>query len=243
MSLLKPSEHDEGEHHPKRFGMAARLRNYLFTGLIIAGPIGITLYVTWSTIQWIDGIVKPFIPAQYNPDTYLPIEVPGVGLIAAIFGLITVGFITASILGRSLISFGESLVDRTPVVRNLYRGLKQIFETALSQKGQSFKRAGLIEYPRRGLWAIVFVSTDARGEVLEKTGDEGEAMASVFLPTTPNPTSGFLLFVPKTDIKLLDMSVEDAAKLVISAGLVMPDEDNGADPKPVPIPPDKVAAE
>lgn len=242
MSLLKPSEHDEGEHHPKRFGMAARLRNYLFTGLIIAGPIGITLYVTWSTIQWIDGIVKPFIPAQYNPDTYLPIEVPGVGLIAAIFGLITVGFITASILGRSLIGFGESLVDRTPVVRNLYRGLKQIFETALSQKGQSFKRAGLIEYPRRGLWAIVFVSTDARGEVLEKTGGDGEAMASVFLPTTPNPTSGFLLFVPKTDIKLLDMSVEDAAKLVISAGLVMPDDDPGADPKPVPLP-DKVAAE
>lgn len=210
----------------------ARLRNYLFTGLIITGPIGITLYVTWSTIQWIDGLIKPFIPLRYNPDTYLPIEVPGVGLFAAIFGLVLIGFVTASIIGRSLLGYGESVVDRTPVVRNLYRGLKQIFETALSQKGKSFQKAGLVEYPRKGLWAIVFLSTDAKGEVLAKTGEDGQDMISVFLPTTPNPTSGFLLFVPKEDINELDMSVEDAAKLVISAGLVMPASLEGVENQP-----------
>lgn len=242
MSPKKVQDHGGRDHHPKRFGLAARLRNYLFTGLIVAGPIGITLYLTWSTIQWIDRLIKPFIPAAYNPDTYISVEVPGVGLIAALMGLIFVGFITASIVGRSLLSYGESMVDRTPVVRNLYRGLKQIFETALSQKGQSFQRAGVVEYPRKGLWAIVFLATDAKGEILEKAGEEGAEMVSVFLPTTPNPTSGFLLFVPKKDIQLLDMSVEDAAKLVISAGLVMPDDKDEPDLSS-PEEPKKIAAE
>ncbi|MEM8811196.1 MAG: DUF502 domain-containing protein [Pseudomonadota bacterium] len=215
---------DDHEPHHKRPGLIARLRNYLLTGLVVTGPIGITLYLTWSIIQWIDGLVKPLIPRGYNPDTYLPIEVPGVGLIAALIGLIIIGFLTANLVGRSILGFGESLVDQTPLVRNLYRGLKQIFETALSQKGQSFQRAGMVEYPRKGIWAIVFISTDARGEILEKAGDSSQPMVSVFLPTTPNPTSGFLLFVPREDVHLLDMSVEDAAKLVISAGLVMPDD-------------------
>lgn len=232
MSPKKTKDPSGHEVPPKRFGFMARLRNYLFTGLIITGPIGITLYVTWSTIQWIDGLIKPFIPLRYNPDTYLPIEVPGVGLFAAIFGLVLIGFVTASIIGRSLLGYGESVVDRTPVVRNLYRGLKQIFETALSQKGKSFQKAGLVEYPRKGLWAIVFLSTDAKGEVLAKTGEDGQDMISVFLPTTPNPTSGFLLFVPKEDINELDMSVEDAAKLVISAGLVMPASLEGLENQP-----------
>ena len=212
-----------------------RLRNYFLTGLIVAGPVGITLYLTWSIIQWIDNLVKPFIPAVYNPDTYLSVEVPGVGLIAAIIGLVLVGFVTANIIGRSVLNFGESLLDQMPVVRNLYRGLKQIFETALSQRGQSFQKAALIEYPRRGLWAIVFISTDAKGEILTKAGDDGEPMVSVFLPTTPNPTSGFLLFVPRGDIRLLDMSVEEAAKLVISAGLVVPDEKPGGAVRAKPV--------
>lgn len=232
MSPKKTKDPSGHEAPVKRFGLMARLRNYLFTGLIITGPIGITLYVTWSTIQWIDSLIKPFIPLRYNPDTYLPIEVPGVGLFAAIFGLVLIGFVTASIIGRSLLGYGETVVDRTPVVRNLYRGLKQIFETALSQKGKSFQKAGLVEYPRKGLWAIVFLSTDAKGEVLAKTGEDGQEMISVFLPTTPNPTSGFLLFVPKEDINELDMSVEDAAKLVISAGLVMPASMEGLENKP-----------
>ncbi|MEI2386004.1 DUF502 domain-containing protein [Breoghania sp. JC706] len=198
-----------------------RLRTYFLTGLVIAGPIGITLYLSWSLIQWIDGWVKPLLPVHYNPDTYLPFPVPGVGLIVSVCVLIMVGFLTANIAGRSLISFGERILGRMPLVRNLYSGLKQIFETVLSESGSSFKRAGIIEYPRKGLWAIVFLATDTKGEVAVRL-DHHDEMISVFLPTTPNPTSGFLLFVPRREVILLDMTVEEAAKLVISAGLVTP---------------------
>lgn len=198
-----------------------RLRNYFLTGLVIAGPIGITLWLTWTFIQWVDGWVKPFVPKVYNPDTYLPFPVPGFGLIVAIVLLTIVGFVTANFAGRSLLSFGESVVGRMPLVRNIYSGLKQIFETVLDERGSSFTKAALIEYPRKGLWAIVFISTQTKGEVARRLSDKAD-LVSVFLPTTPNPTSGFLLFVPREDVIELKMSVEDAAKLVISAGLVNP---------------------
>ena len=198
-----------------------RLRNYFLTGLVIAGPIGITLWLTWTFIKWVDGWVKPFVPKLYNPDTYLPFPIPGFGLIVAVFVLTVVGFLAANFLGRSFLSVGEKIVGRMPLVRNIYSGLKQIFETVLDQRGSSFTTAALIEYPRRGLWAIVFISTDTKGEVERRLKDKADTL-SVFLPTTPNPTSGFLLFVPKEDVIELDMSVEDAAKLVISAGLVNP---------------------
>ncbi|KZM49188.1 membrane protein [Labrenzia sp. OB1] len=218
-------------HRP---GAATRVRNYFLTGLVITGPIGITLWLTWTIIKWVDGWVKPFVPKIYNPDTYLPFPIPGFGLIVAFFVLTIVGFLAANFLGRSLISIGENIVGRMPLVRNIYNGLKQIFETVLDQRGSSFTKAALIEYPRRGLWAIVFISTDTKGEVARRLKDAAETV-SVFLPTTPNPTSGFLLFVPKEDVVELNMSVEDAAKLVISAGLVSPKypdilEDAIADP-------------
>jgi len=218
-------------HRP---GAATRLRNYFLTGLVIAGPIGITLWLTWTFIKWVDGWVKPFVPRVYNPDTYLPFPVPGFGLIVAIIVLTIVGFLAANFMGRSLISIGESIVGRMPLVRNIYSGLKQIFETVLDERGDSFTKAALIEYPRRGLWAIVFISTDTKGEVAKRLKDTADTV-SVFLPTTPNPTSGFLLFVPREDVIELNMSVEDAAKLVISAGLVSPKypdilEDSIADP-------------
>ncbi|GAA0781133.1 DUF502 domain-containing protein [Roseibium denhamense] len=212
---------DDGHKIGQRPGAATRLRNYFLTGLVITGPIGITLWLTWTFIQWVDSWVKPVVPRVYNPDTYLPFPVPGFGLIVAILVLTIVGFLAANFLGRSLISFGENLVGRMPLVRNLYSGLKQIFETVLDERGNSFSRAALIEYPRPGLWAIVFISTDTKGEVAKRLKDKS-ATVSVFLPTTPNPTSGFLLFVPKEDIIELSMGVEDAAKLVISAGLVSP---------------------
>ncbi|WP_209017073.1 DUF502 domain-containing protein [Roseibium aggregatum] len=205
-------------HRP---GAATRLRNYFLTGLVITGPIGITLWLTWTFIKWVDGWVKPFVPKVYNPDTYLPFPVPGFGLIVAFFVLTIVGFLAANFLGRSLISFGENLVGRMPLVRNIYSGLKQIFETVLDERGNTFTKAALVEYPRRGLWAIVFISTDTKGEVEKRLKNKADTV-SVFLPTTPNPTSGFLLFVPKEDVVELKMSVEDAAKLVISAGLVSP---------------------
>ena len=208
-----------GHHRP---GAATRLRNYFLTGLVITGPIGITLWLTWTFIKWVDGWVKPFVPKVYNPETYLPFSVPGFGLIVAILVLTVVGFLAANFLGRSLITFGENLVGRMPLVRNIYSGLKQIFETVLDERGNSFTKAALIEYPRKGLWAIVFISTETKGEVARRLKDRAETV-SVFLPTTPNPTSGFLLFVPKDDVVELSMGVEDAAKLVISAGLVSPD--------------------
>ncbi|MEP3276386.1 MAG: DUF502 domain-containing protein [Stappiaceae bacterium] len=199
-----------------------RIRNYFLTGLVIAGPLGITLYLTWSLIQWVDSWVKPLIPAVYNPENYLPFAVPGLGLIMSFIVMTIIGFLTANFVGRTLISYGEQVVGRMPLVRNLYRGLKQIFETVLSERGNSFQKAAIIEYPRKGLWAIVFVATPTRGEVSGKISAHDE-LVSVFLPTTPNPTSGFLLFVPTEDLIELDMSVEDAAKLVISAGLVTPE--------------------
>ncbi|MDJ0929649.1 DUF502 domain-containing protein [Breoghania sp.] len=212
-----------------------RLRTYFLTGLVIAGPIGITLYLSWSLIQWIDGWVKPLLPVHYNPDTYLPFPVPGVGLFVSIAMLILVGFLTANIAGRTLLGYGERILGRMPLVRNLYSGLKQIFETALSESGTSFKHAGIIEYPRQGLWAIVFLATDTEGEVAAKLEEHDDDMLSVFLPTTPNPTSGFLLFVPRNEVVLLDMTVEEAAKLVISAGLVTPPYKPGAKALPEPI--------
>ncbi|WP_051241469.1 DUF502 domain-containing protein [Stappia stellulata] len=202
-----------------------RLRNYFLTGLVIAGPLGITAYLTWSIVQWVDGWIKPLIPGVYNPDTYLPFPIPGIGLIVAFLGLVVIGFLTANIAGRTLISYGESLLGRMPVVRNLHSGLKQIFETILAERSNSFKKAAIIQYPRPGLWAIVFIATNARGEVAHKLHDYNEDVTAVFLPTTPNPTSGFLLFVPREEIIELDMTVEAAAKLVISAGLVSPDWD------------------
>ncbi|NVK35863.1 MAG: DUF502 domain-containing protein [Rhodobacteraceae bacterium] len=219
------SEAGDPEHPvaPKmRAKFSTRVRNYFLTGLVITGPIGITLWLTWTFIQWVDGWVKPLVPVAYNPETYLPFSVPGLGLIVAVILLSIVGFFAANFLGRSLLSFGESLVNRMPLVRNLYSGLKQIFETVLDERANSFSKAVLIEYPRKGMWAIAFLATQSRGEVAHRLADQ-ENLVAVFLPTTPNPTSGFLLFVPRSDVIELDMGVEDAAKLVISAGLVTPE--------------------
>jgi len=211
------------EQHPKRrVGLGMRLRNYFLTGLVIAAPLSITIYITWTFVGWVDAWVKPWIPARYNPDHYLPFTVPGFGLIVAILLLIILGATTANLFGRTVIAYGEMLLDRMPLVRSIYRGLKQIFETVLSQTQQSFQDVGLIEYPRPGLWAIVFVATSTKGELKHKAGGDETDLLSVFLPTTPNPTSGFLLIVPRKDVVILDMSVEDAAKVVISGGLVTP---------------------
>lgn len=200
-----------------------RLRNYFLTGIVVTAPIAITAYLVWAFVGWVDGWVKPLIPHAYNPDSYLPFTVPGFGLIVAIVLLTLVGFLTANIVGRAIIRLGEYVLDRMPLVRSVYRGLKQIFETVLSGKSNTFKRVGLIEYPRKGLWSIVFLATDAEGEVSDALADRAGKTTAVFLPTTPNPTSGFLLYVPKSDIIDLSMSVEEGAKLIISAGLVSPE--------------------
>lgn len=200
-----------------------RLRNYFLTGFIVTAPLAITAYLAWSFVGWVDSWVKPYIPARYNPDNYLPFAVPGFGLIVALVLITLIGFLTANIIGRTIISYGEYLLGRMPLVRSIYRALKQILETVLAERSDTFKKVGLIEYPRRGLWALVFIAKEARGEVRHVTnGDDNPAIA-VFLPTTPNPTSGYLLYVPKEEIIELEMSIEDAAKLVVSAGLVTPE--------------------
>lgn len=213
-TLLKPA---------KKTSIGARIRTYFLTGLVVAAPIGITLYLTRWFVEVVDEWFMPLIPEAYRPENYLSISIPGLGLLVALVVLTLLGALTANFFGRQVLSLGERIVERMPVVRTVYGALKQIFETVLAQSTTSFRDVGLIEYPRKGLYALVFVTTATKGEVASRVPD-GTELVSVFLPTTPNPTSGFLLFVPKTDIQILDMSVEEAAKLVISAGLVVPGE-------------------
>jgi uncharacterized membrane protein len=194
--------------------------NFL-TGLVVVVPAVLTLWLTWAFITLVDEKVVPLVPAPYNPRTYIDADIPGFGVIIFLVFTTVVGYFAKRVFGRQLIRLGESIVSQMPVVRSVYNAAKQIVETILSQSKTSFRQACLVEYPRRDIWAIAFVATDTRGEIIEKRG--GEEMVSVFLPTTPNPTSGFLLFVPKKDVILLDMSIEEAAKLVISAGLVVPE--------------------
>ncbi len=217
---MDPEDTDLPHHDPsRRATMMHRLRNYFLTGTIIAAPLFLTVYITWTFVKWVDSWVTPFIPPMYRPDHYLPFSVPGFGLVVALVFLTLLGFLTANIIGRQTVLLGELLVGRMPIVRNLYRGLKQIFETVLSRRAGAFKTVALIEYPRKGIWSLVFVAADTRGEVSHRIDDT----VAVFLPTTPNPTSGFLLFVKRADMIVLNMTVEDAAKMVISAGLVTPE--------------------
>lgn len=199
-----------------------RLRTYFLTGIVVTAPIAITIYLTYVFVDFVDANITPLIPAKYNPETYLPFGVPGLGVLIAVIFLILIGFLTANFLGRSFLKFGERIVGRMPVVRSIYNALKQIMETVLAQSSTSFREVVLVEYPRRGLWAVAFVTSEAEGSVASVDED---TIISVFLPTTPNPTSGFLLFVPKKDLKFLDMSVEEGVKLVISAGMIWPKEE------------------
>ncbi|HIP24326.1 MAG TPA: DUF502 domain-containing protein [Rhodobacteraceae bacterium] len=204
----------------KKVSFLHRFRTNFFTGVVIVAPVMLTFYLLWWAINLVDGLIVPWVPKIYNPSTYIGIDIPGFGVIVFLIFTAAVGALTKGLFGRQLVRFGENFVDRMPVVRSIYNALKQIAETVLSQSSNSFQNACLVEYPRKGIWAIAFVSTETKGEVLEKLPPD--AMLSIFLPTTPNPTSGFLLFLPKKDVILLDMTVEEAAKLVISAGLVTP---------------------
>lgn len=210
---------------PLRIG--ARLRNYFLTGLIIVGPVTLTVYIIWWFINVTDAWLKPFVPAVYLPDTYLPFAVPGIGLLFGIAFLTLTGALAANLLGRSLISFGEMALDRMPVVRNLYRALKQFFESLVaatrSNTQPGFQKVGLIEFPSKGLWSIVLVTGETRGEIsITQPGGE-EDLVTVFMPTGVVPPTGFICFVPRRDVTFLKMSVEDAAKIIMSAGMVVPD--------------------
>lgn len=198
-----------------------KLRAYFFTGLVITAPIAITVWATYWFVTLFDAWVKPFLPAAYNPDNYLPVRVPGFGLVFALITITLIGFFAANLVGRTLIGLWDKVLNRTPIVRSIYKGSKQIFETLFSQKGASFRYVCLVEWPRKGAWSIAFVSRDVDGGHIGL--EEGREMYAVYVSTTPNPTSGYVFFVDVGEVKILDMSVEDGLKLVISMGLVFPD--------------------
>ena len=205
---------------PPKPTLLQRLRTDFLTGLVVVLPMFLTVYLVWGAIHFIDARVVPLIPARYNPENVFGRNILGLGLVIFVTFTTLAGALAKGFVGRKVVQAGEGLVERTPIVRGLYNGIKQIVETLFSQSGTSFQKACLVQYPRQGLWAVAFVATDTRGEIPAKVGEPD--LVSVFLPTTPNPTSGFLLFVPRRDILPLDMSLEEAAKLVISAGLVTP---------------------
>ena len=204
-----------------KFNLVRWLRNRIFTGIIIALPLIATIAgISWI-VQLIDNNVLKILPRTINPNTYLGFNIPGLGLIISLFLFFILGLLASNFIGKSAIKAGEYLLTKVPVVSPVYNSLKQIINTVANQKERAFRDVCLIEYPRKGIWAIGFISTTAKGEVSARAGNTG-ALLSIFVPTTPNPTSGFLLFFPAEDVIELDMSVEDAAKLVISAGLVYP---------------------
>lgn len=219
------------EPHPARKkGFLAGLRASFLTGLVVISPIGLTLWLMWTVAGWVDGWVLPFVPQEFQPEQYIGLNVRGFGVIFFLVFTIIVGWLAKNIIGRSVLRFGESLVDRMPVVRSVYNGLKQIAETVFSQGETKFDRACLIDYPRPGIKAVAFVSSRSKGEIAAQ-GSEDDPLISVFMPTTPNPTSGFLMFVPESQVTYLDMTIEDAAKLIISAGLVYPTQRDKDQPK------------
>jgi uncharacterized membrane protein len=221
---------------PPRRGFLAGLRASFLTGLVVVLPIGLTIYVVWSVIGWIDGWILPLIPGSYQPDALIrrwfgpdyEFPVRGIGVLVFLFVTIIIGWMAKGFIGRSVIRRGEKLVDRMPVVRSVYGGIKQVAETFFNKKDQSFDKVVLVEFPRPGSWALGFQSTRPKGELAERLATLGEDMSAVFVGLTPF-TSGMLLFVPTRDLVVMDMGIDDAAKLIVSGGLVYPVQ---KDPEP-----------
>lgn len=217
--FLEKDVHDGHERQRKGGHFLGRLRGYMIAGILVTAPLGITLYLALLFLNFIDAKVTPLIPAEYNPNTYLPFGVPGVGLIVLLWALTLIGWLTRGIVGRFILHQGEKILQRMPVIRSVYGATKQIVESVVSQKSEAFRQVVVFEYPRRGCWAMGFVTGKTVGEVQNVTSDE---VVNVFLPTTPNPTSGYLLFVPRRELVPLSMSVEDGIKMVVSGGIVTP---------------------
>src|SRR4051794_20931085 len=206
-------------------GVWARLRNYFLTGLVVAGPVAITAWLIWSFVTWVDGFIRPLIPPAYRPETYLPWPIPGTGLIIAIVGLTLLGFLTANLVGRTLVDLGDRLLNRMPIVRPIYKTMKQIFESLFSHSGSSFRKVALVEFPAKGMWSLVFISQPPPNDVAARLPVSESEYVSVFLPCTPNPTTGFFFYVQRKELIEIEMSVENAMSVLISAGMVQP-EDN-----------------
>jgi uncharacterized membrane protein len=211
------------------------LRNRFLTGLVVAAPIGITIWLIITFINFVDRVIKPLVPARYNPESYLPFALPGMGLLIAILALTLLGALAANIFGRTLLDIGERIVNSVPFIRNIYSALKQIVETVFQSQQNAFQEVVLVEYPMAGSYAVAFIASTARGTIKSVVG-KGDDVVGVFIPTTPNPTSGFLLYVPRSKVVALDLTVEEAAKLIISFGMVTPDRlPDGAVPADAPV--------
>jgi uncharacterized membrane protein len=219
-----PAPIPNSDAHASHSGFGGRIRTYFLTGLILTGPLYITISLTWWFINWVDDLVRPLIPAAYRPETYLPIKVPGLGLIIVFVALTLLGFLTANLVGRTLVQAGERILERLPIIRPLYRGLKQVFETLFSKTGSTFRKVALIEFPAPGMWSLVFLSSPPGSDITARLPTQEEHV-SVFMPCTPNPTTGFFFFVPRRQVIELDIAVEAAAKLVMTAGMIQPDGD------------------
>jgi uncharacterized membrane protein len=207
----------------------SRIRNYFLTGLVVAGPVAVTLWLIWWFVTWVDNWVRPFIPVAYRPETYLPIHIPGTGLIIAFIALTLLGFLTANLIGRRLVDFGASLMNRMPIVGPIYRTARQIFQTLFSKSDSSFRGVGLVEFPSPGMWSLVFLTQSPTGNISSSlpTGEH----VSAFMPCTPNPTTGFFFYVPKNQVVELDITVEQAMSVIMSAGLVQPGSDTDSQEK------------
>ena len=203
----------------EKISFFARFRRYFLAGILVTSPILITAYVTWMIITFIDNQVAGILPESLDFTKKLPHQIPGLGLIISIIAITFIGALTPGFIGRTLLKTGERVLDKMPVIRSIYGAIKQIMETVMSTNSESFREVVLVEYPRKGIWVIGFVTGETKGEVqtLNK-----EKLINVFIPTTPNPTSGFLLFLPKKDLVYMAMKVEDAVKMVISGGIVTP---------------------
>ncbi|MEM6650706.1 MAG: DUF502 domain-containing protein, partial [Pseudomonadota bacterium] len=205
----------------------ASLRTSFLAGVVIAAPLLITIGVVYWAVTGplakLDGFVQRNIPAAWLPPGAENIYIPGFGVLLAIILLIILGVMTKNFIGRSFFNLGDRLLDAMPVIRNVYGFLKNVFEMALQQSEQSFKEVALVEYPRPGVWVLCFVVTSTKGEIKHALEDLADDMTNIFVPTAPNPTSGFLLFVPKSSLRKLNMTVEEGAKMIFSAGLVAPE--------------------
>ena len=194
----------------KKRSILVKFRNYFFTGVVVLIPIGITLYFTLFLIN----ISSKFLPKEINPNHYLPYDIPGVEIIISVFLITLIGWLSLSFIGRKLLEILNNILKRIPILRTIYSALSQMTETFT--KGESGKKnVVLIEYPRKGMWAVGFATKDNTGEISTKTKKN---LVNVFVPTTPNPTSGFLLMFPKEDVIYLDMTFEEASKFIVSAG-------------------------
>jgi len=217
--MEKPKSVLDHDYDPPKASFGARMRTNLLAGIFVVAPIGITIYLTYAMLKFVDVRVAALIPEDYNPNTYLPFSVPGIGLVISLLFFLLVGVIARNYLGRLTYRVSEYIVQKMPIVRSIYSATKQIFESVMMDQSRAFKDVVLVEFPSKGMWSLGFVTGVTKGEVQRLTEHE---VVNVYVPTTPNPTSGFLLFIPRKDLIYISMSPEDAIKMIVSGGLITP---------------------